>query len=357
MRPSAAFCRLLEEVGRASGLEETCSTLDRRLHELLPFHAMAVFLPSDGSLRPVYTSPGMLLPAGSPGPAAGGDNAVPVDATRRPAFPGEPQPAPAEPAAVESYGSMLAVPLDDGAEVVGVLSLYNQEQNLFSAQDLGVLLWIREDLARALRHALGAVPAPPVPLEPCPDWPTVLHLLRAEIGRGAPETLWVLLCHLERLAAIGTRFGEFARARLLQAVVAGLRRSCRGQDNVTREGDDFILTLHDLEEPAVETKKTSVAALVEGISLAHFGDRLVPVLAGAARFPHDAGEPGQLLALAAQRLRPVSIPAASFAEDLVHLAAALEAGARRPEANASEPVPVFVRAALEPVQIHAPLSG
>ena len=126
---------------------------------------------------------------------------------------------------------------------------------------------------------------------------------------------------------------------------------------MAREGDDFILTLHDLEEPEVETKKTSVAALVEGISLAHFGDRLVPVLAGAARFPDDASQPERLLALAAQRLRPVEIPATSFAESLVGLAAALESGARRPEVDASEPVRVLVRAALQPVQIHAPLPG
>jgi hypothetical protein len=145
MRPSAGLCRLLEDVGGASGLEEACSTLDRRLHELLPFHAMAVYAPVDGRLRPVY---------GSPGTAGGEGMAGWVAATRRPAFHRDPPCPSEEPAANQAYGSMLAVPLDDGPDLVGVLSLYSRERNAFGPQDLGVLLWIREDLARAVRHAL-----------------------------------------------------------------------------------------------------------------------------------------------------------------------------------------------------------
>jgi GGDEF domain-containing protein len=170
-------------------------------------------------------------------------------------------------------------------------------------------------------------------------------MLHEQTGCPAAQTFWVLLCHLDRLAAIGTCFGEFARTRLVRAVAAGLRRTCRSEDGVARDGDDFILTLHDLDEPEVETKKTSVAALVEGISLAHLGDRLVPVQAGAAGFPRDASEPEQLIALAARRLRPVAIPGASFAESLMHLAAALETAGRQLEDDASEPESVFVRRA------------
>jgi GGDEF domain-containing protein len=183
-------------------------------------------------------------------------------------------------------------------------------------------------------------------------------MLRVEIGGGCKQSTWVLLCRLEHIAAIGKRFGDAVLNRMVRAVTGGLRRTCRKQDAVARSGDNFILTLRDLEAPLVESKKITVAALVEGISLAHLGDRLVPVLAGAAHAPHEASEPEQLLALAAQRLRPVDIPAASFAENLVHLAAAIETGVRLPEDfSEPEPEPALVRVALQPVQIHAPLAG
>jgi hypothetical protein len=49
---------------------------------------------------------------------------------------------------------MLAVPLDDGAGAAGVLALFSCEAGVFEPADLGALLWIRTDLARAVRKAL-----------------------------------------------------------------------------------------------------------------------------------------------------------------------------------------------------------
>ncbi len=131
-RPSAALCTLLEEVGRAADLGELLWTLDRRLGALLAFDAIRIFRPGESDA------------AGEIRRVAG---------TRRPAFNRDPRRLP-PPAPV--YRSMLAAPLEDGDGVVGVLALYSLRAAAFSPEDLGAVLWIRAELARAIRKAMRA---------------------------------------------------------------------------------------------------------------------------------------------------------------------------------------------------------
>ena len=143
-RPSAALYELLAKVGGSNGLAETLDVLEQSLRQVLPFDALAVFLPSEGRLTLVYASGGgACIPMGH---AIAGQ----VAETRRPAFNCDPRQAPG---LAGEFRSMLAVPLDDGAEVMGVLALYSAEAGTFQPDDLGVLLWIREDLARAVKRA------------------------------------------------------------------------------------------------------------------------------------------------------------------------------------------------------------
>jgi hypothetical protein len=75
---------------------------------------------------------------------------------------------------------MLAVPLDDGVELAGVLALYGADAGIFQPADLGVLLWIREDLARAVKHALGPDNPDPAACNPLPRLPTQRGLFRRQ---------------------------------------------------------------------------------------------------------------------------------------------------------------------------------
>jgi hypothetical protein len=143
-RPSAALYDLLEELGASGGLDETLGALDQRLRRLLHFDVMSVYLPQDGRLARAYSS------GGATGPPL---VAAQVAETRRPACNRDPG---ADSRSAVRFRSSLAIPLDNGTEMVGVLALYSAESGVFEPADLGALLWIRAELARAVKHAREA---------------------------------------------------------------------------------------------------------------------------------------------------------------------------------------------------------
>jgi len=147
---------LLEEVGGSTGLIETLDVLDDSLRRLFPFDSMSVFLPQEERLTLAYSSGGERPADCRPRLPIGQAIAGQVSQTHRPAFNRDPR---LKPALDGEFRSMIAVPLDDGSEVAGVLAFYSADVCTFQPADLGVLLWIREDLARAVKHALPLPPA------------------------------------------------------------------------------------------------------------------------------------------------------------------------------------------------------
>ncbi len=143
-RPSAALYDLLEEVGASRDPLSAFSSLDRRLRLVLPYDAMALFTPGAERPMPAYASG----PEGPPGV----EIAAHVAQTRRPAFNCNPHALHRG----EVYRAMLAVPLEDESGIIGVMALYSLKPGVFEAADLGVLLWIRAELARLLRGPLAA---------------------------------------------------------------------------------------------------------------------------------------------------------------------------------------------------------
>ncbi len=318
-RPSAALYELLEKVGESNGLDETVDVLEESLRQLLPFDALAVFVPDDERLKLAYMSGERRVPAGD---AIAGQ----VAETRRPAFNRDPCPAPG---ADGEYRSMIAVPLDDGADVAGVLALYSAEVRTFQPDDLGILLWIREDLARAVKHARQCAPADPAALDPLTGLPNELGLfqrLDADLKRCRRQlrTLALLLCGVEGLAEVQARFGDHARQRAVQSIAAALRRASRKEDCVARLGDEFALLLEEFPKAAFESKRSSMAALVVGVGMAHFGESLLAVRVGDAYFPRDAGDAEGLLSAAAARQRDAAPIPDRVREDLARVSSVLD---------------------------------
>jgi len=109
-----------------------------------------------------------------------------------------------------------------------VLALYSADATVFQPSDLGVLLWIREDLARAVKRALAPDRLDPAAcdiLTGLPNERGLFERLDAMLMscRGGPATLAVLVVELNGLAEVGARFGEAALSRLVQAIGSGLR--------------------------------------------------------------------------------------------------------------------------------------
>jgi len=299
-RPSAALYELLTELGGCASLDATLALLDNRLRRLLPFDAMALFLPLSNGLWPVYVSPSAqglgCLPGVGMAPALAGT----VAATRRPAFNRDPRQEPGGCA----YRSVLAVPLDEGAELAAVLALYALEHGVFEPADLGVLLWMRADLARAIQHALHRPKTNDRydPLTGLLNERGFFARLDAELaGRRRDDILALLLAGVDGVAEVQARFGECALDRLLASVGAGLRRSCVPPAWAARFGDDFVILEPVAKRSLVEARRVSIPALISGIGVAHFGQALLSVRLGTAYFPHDALNPEGLIAAATAR--------------------------------------------------------
>jgi diguanylate cyclase (GGDEF)-like protein len=320
-QPSAALYELLADLGACGRLDATLALLDSRLRRLLPLDAMVVFLPQLNGLQPVYVSPSAAGLGYFPGAGAAPAFAGAVAATRRPAFNRDPS----QQANGTQYRSVLAIPLDDGSELAAVLALYSTERGAFLPGDLGVLLWIKADLARVIKHDLRRPPLDDRydPLTGLLNERGLFARLDAELAkRDRAEMLALLLAGVDGLAEVQARFGEYALGRLLASVGAGLRRSCAAPAWAARFGDDFVVLEPAAGAGLVEARRASVPALIAGIGVAHFGQSLLSVRLGTACCPQDASDSEGLLAAAARQISTPLIPAA-LSEDLRRLNEAL----------------------------------
>jgi diguanylate cyclase (GGDEF)-like protein len=113
----------------------------------------------------------------------------------------------------------------------------------------------------------------------------------------------VLVCDLDNFKQINDRFGHIAGNKVLRAVGAALRDSCREYDYVARMGgDEFVLVL-----PASDcaTMKRRIGELREigaraGNVVAGMSGLTVSI--GEAFFPADGSDAEQLLAEADRRM-------------------------------------------------------
>ncbi len=122
------------------------------------------------------------------------------------------------------------------------------------------------------------------------------------------------------------RFGDAARTRLIEAIASALRRTSRKEDCVARLGDEFALLLEEFPKSAFESKRDSAEALVVGVSIAHFGERLLALRVGDAYFPADAADAEGLVAAAAARLRAAAPLPNPLTEGLERLEEAIRKG-------------------------------
>src|SRR5207244_7818490 len=123
-------------------LHETLCAFDTALKRLVAYDCIAVYVPRKDQLVPAYVNGADAqlicsreIPYGQ-GPL--GRAAI----TRQPVFDH-----------TDSVRATLAVPLERGGELIGVLALYHALPGVFGADDLRTLLSVRAKLARAVENA------------------------------------------------------------------------------------------------------------------------------------------------------------------------------------------------------------
>ena len=296
---------LIGVVGNSLNLPETLGELDTRLRKLIGYHSMAVWTPRENHLAAAYVNGEEARWLCSLEIPYGGGVSGRVAQTRQAVCNGDP----GEEGAYPNHGtgavrlrSALAVPLEHGGELAGVLALYHNQLAAFQGEDLGVLLHIRGKLAAAVHNALKYESverlATEDPATALPNERALFLRLDAELARCRRNhgTLAVLVCDVDPAQRMGRRSGA------LLAVAAGLRHLCREEDCVARMGDRFVLVLGSFAKRHLADKQRRIEALMAELSPAAGGERPPVVNVGAAFYPDDGGYAEDLLAAADARM-------------------------------------------------------
>ncbi|MBM3735856.1 MAG: diguanylate cyclase [Acidobacteria bacterium] len=254
-RQEAQFLfEVTNDLGSSLSLSETLSVVGSRLEKLVPHDSIAIFINRNNVLKPEYvrgedfrllTSLEIPWGEGLSGWAA---------ATKDPILNGNPSVEPSylnDPSAFSLLRSALAVPLiDDGDQVVGVLTLYGLQKDAFSADHERVLVQINNKLAKAIQNSLRFQQAESSAtidaLTGLPNARALFAHLDNELARakGSESSVAVLVCDLDGFKAVNDRWGHLEGNRVLQLVAKGFKAALRERDYVARMGgDEFVFVL------------------------------------------------------------------------------------------------------------------
>jgi diguanylate cyclase (GGDEF)-like protein len=302
---------LRDELGNSLSLHETLSVFDAGLKRLVAYDCIAVYLPRKDRLAPAYVNGAnsrlfcsLQIPYGQ-GPSGR------AASTRQPVFNQDESDDGGyngDPAHTSSLRATLAVPLESGGELIGVLALYHALPGVFGPGDLRTLLTVRAKLARAMENALKHERAEQVsavdPLTALCNGRGLFLRLDADLARCRRNQteLAVVVCHVAGLKQVQQRFGPLACAPLHQSIASGLRRICREDDCVARLEDEFVLVLGGFQARDLEEKRKLIEALLDEIGDADLGGRILAPRLGAAFYPEDGAYAEDLLATAGSRL-------------------------------------------------------
>jgi diguanylate cyclase (GGDEF)-like protein/putative nucleotidyltransferase with HDIG domain len=299
---------LAQDLGNSLSLRETLSVMASRLGALIAYDALAIYIVTDGKLKPEFvTGEDSRLFSSLEIPMGQGLSGW-VAENRKPIVIGNPSVEPGYLNDVTKFSilhSALAVPLEGIEGVVGVLALYRSAHDAFSRDQLRILQAISSKLSvsitNALRFRQAETTATTDYLTALPNARSLFLHLDEEVSRArrTGESLAILVCDLDGFKQVNDRFGHLAGNRLLTAVAAGLAEACREYDYVARMGgDEFVMVLPDCPPAVLQKRSAMFRAKVEAAGLEVSGEEIVSMSTGAAYFPTDALDAEGLLAVA-----------------------------------------------------------
>src|SRR5580700_5253809 len=152
-----AMFELSQDLGNSLSLSETLSVLSMRLHKLIPYDSIAVFVNRNGWLLPELVSGENFRVLSSLKIRMGEGLCGWVAENCKPIINGNPQVEAgysADPEKFAVLSSALAIPLEGLNGVVGVLAMYHANQDAFTPDDLRILLAVASKVALSVENAL-----------------------------------------------------------------------------------------------------------------------------------------------------------------------------------------------------------
>ena len=300
---------LNQELGNSLNLPETFAVLGPVVKRLVPYTALVIYLKRRDRLYARHVAGDHLddaavleLPLGegiSGVVAATGNHAINEDPSRESTTASVSE-------KLAMFQSVLALPLSGAESIVGCLTLYHASRNAFTNEHLRRLKAILPKLSQAVENGMK--------FKQAEDRATTDHLtglpnahslylhLDQEIAlsKCMNSPLTVVVCDLNGFKAVNDTLGHLTGNKLLQAVGAGLKESCREYDFVARMGgDEFVLILSGLTTPQdVQTKIRQFREAVRSSSHKVCRDGMVRGSFGVAMFPKNGESADELLAYA-----------------------------------------------------------
>ena len=303
---------LSQTLGSSLSLDETLSVLGVRLHRMVGYDAMAVFVPKDEMLAPEYVSgenfrlfSSLRIPVGEGLCGWVAENCKPIVNGNPMVEPGYSE----ESGSCTMLRSALAVPLKGLNGVVGVLALYRTEKDAFTNENLRILLAISSKVAfsmeNALRYQMAESSATTDYLTGLPNARSLFLHLDRELARSKrlKTPLTVLVCDLDGFKKVNDRFGHLEGDKVLRLLAQGFKALCREYDYVARMGgDEFVvvapgMTPETLQAKILQLKRIAVAAGQEVC-----GESLLSLSVGQAFYPDGGTDAEELLANADRRM-------------------------------------------------------
>jgi diguanylate cyclase (GGDEF)-like protein/PAS domain S-box-containing protein len=158
------------------------------------------------------------------------------------------------------FHSSIALPLRQGKDTFGALTIYSADPDSFAEDEVKLLLELATDLAfgistlrtRAGREAAEAQLAFLAHYDPLTHLPNQVLLrdrFEQALARRHGASVALLCLDLDNFKRINDSLGHAAGDRLLVAVVERLRSCLRDTDTVSRQGgDEFVILLSGIED-------------------------------------------------------------------------------------------------------------
>lgn len=318
---------LTQDLGNSLSLSETLSVVGVRLRRLIPYDAVAIYVRRENRLIPEYvTGENFKLFSSLQIPVGEGLSGW-VAENGKPMLNGNPSVEAGylnDPFKFSTLRSALAVPLAGVSGSIGVITLYRQERDAFSTDNLRILLAISFKVSMAIDNALTyrqvQTSATVDYLTNLPNARSLFLSLNSEIARCRDRNLnlAVIVCDLDGFKQVNDRFGHPQGDRVLRFVSSGLADICRPYEMAARMGgDEFVLLLPDASKEVTEERVREIRRVA--IAAAHLTPEPsdLSFSVGVAVFPADGLDADSLLSQADQRMyRAKHEQRRHFAEDL-----------------------------------------
>ncbi len=303
---------LSQNLGNSLSLDETLSVLSVRLKKMMPFDTMCIFVKQEDNLVPEYvTGDNFRLFSSLEIPVGQGLSGW-VAENRKPIINGNPSVEPGylnDPSKFSTMRAAISVPLEGTRSVVGVLSLYHGERDVFTRDHLRILQSIAPKVAQSIENALKykQVEASAITdhMTGLPNSRSLAIHLETELARckRLGLQLQVLVCDLDGFKMVNDRFGHLEGNRILKSVAEKLRNNCREYDYVARMGgDEFVIVMPGSRGAPPQSRQLHLAQLVAQAALEVFGEECLSMSVGEAYYPQDGDSPDMLISQADKRM-------------------------------------------------------